>query len=337
LANSPRGIGFHECTSYAVSKEFTQDNAIFFHKNRDNVDCEQAAYVLASSVKGVNKFIAVSNASAVNCSMMVNDKGLAGSADYPAHLTRKGDPHALVPEAAEPRYRGMMNDFLLRHIAERAADCRQALNVIQEFTQQGYYAGGTVNGTHWLFVDRTGTILEVSSNARHVVSKIHTQKAYFSRLDGSPAATRLRQAAGPIDFHLFHNVSRDPSICLASSISGMTVEISAAHPDVLTCVWLSLPAKSLSFPVFMGGRRTPRCLLNGDLYKAGKPLRTDKSQWEALERQTHADKQRLAGKIAGLLTAERTAEAVDLLDKWTETTASAQFEILLQQARDQVK
>ena len=69
------------------------DGATLFHKNRDNVDCEQAAYVLASSLAGVNKFIAVSNASAVNCSMMVNDKGLAGSADYPAHLTRKGDPH----------------------------------------------------------------------------------------------------------------------------------------------------------------------------------------------------------------------------------------------------
>ena len=102
-------------------------------QNRDNVDCEQAAYVLASSVTGVNKLIAITNASAVNCSMMVNDKGLAGSGDYPAHLTRKGDPHALLPEAAEPRFRGMMNDFLLRHIAERAADCSQALNVIQDF------------------------------------------------------------------------------------------------------------------------------------------------------------------------------------------------------------
>ena len=183
LANAPRGIGFHECTSYAVAKEFTQDHAIFFHKNRDNVDCEQAAYVLASSVTGVNKFIAITNASAVNCSMMVNDKGLAGSGDYPAHLTRKGDPHALLPEAAEPRFRGMMNDFLLRHIAERTADCSQALNVIQDFTN-------------------------------------------------------------------------------------------------------------------------------------------------TLERQAHADKQRLAGQVAGLLTAKQSAEAIDLLDSWAETTANAQLAIM---------
>ena len=328
VANSPRGIGFHECTSYAAAGELTQAGAIFFHKNRDNVDREQAAYVLTSSVKGVNKFIAVSNASAVSCSMMVNDKGLAGSADYPAHLTRKGDPHALLPEAAEPQFRGMMSGSILRHIAERAADCGQALNIIQEFAKRGYYAGGTVNGTHWLFVDRTGTIMEVSSNVRHVVSRIHTQKAYFSRLDGSAAAKTLRQAKQPIDFHLFHNVSRDPSICLASSISGMTVEIDAEHPEVLTCAWFSLPAKSLSFPVFMGGRTTPRCLLSGDLYRAGKPLAPQKSQWETLERLAHAEKQRLAGKIAGLLEAEQTAEAIDVLDTWTETTASAQFAII---------
>lgn len=332
LANWPRGIGFHECTSYAVSRQFTRDNAVFFHKNRDNVDCEQAAYVLASSAPGVNKFLAVTNASAVNCSMMVNDKGLAGSADYPARLTRKDDPNALLPEPAEPQFRGVMNDFLLRHLAERAADCSQALNIIRDFSDKGYYAGGTVNGTHWLFVDRAGTVMEVSSNSGHVVHKIHTQKVYFSRLDSSPAATRLCQATEPVDFHLFHSVSRDPSICLRSSISGMTVEIDPQHPEVLSCAWIALPAKSLALPVFMGARRTPVCLVSGELYNTGKSLNSEKSQWEALERRTYAEKQQLAGKIQGLLTTGRTAEAVELLDKWTEDTAQTQLAILKQLA-----
>ncbi len=333
LANAPRNIGFHECTSYAVSKQFTQDSAILFHKNRDNVDCEQAAYVLTSSVARVNKFMAVSNASTVDCSMMVNDKGLAGSADYPAHLTRKDDPNALLPAEAEPRYRGMMNGFLLRHIAERASDCAQALNIIQDVVAKGYYAGGTVNGTHWLFVDRLGTILEVSSNSRHVASKIHAQKVYFSRLDQSAAAVRLRQAERPIDFHCFHDVSRDSSICHASSISGMTVEIDAEHPAVLTSAWFSLPARSLSFPVFMGGRKTPGCLVNGDLYKAGKSPTTDRSQWEALEKRAYADKQRLAGKVAARLKAEPSAEVADLLDDWTEAVADKQYAIVRQSGR----
>ena len=328
LANRPRGIGFHECTSYAVSRKFTQDNAILFHKTRDNTGCDQAAYVLTSSVKGVNKFIAVWNASAINCSMMVNDKGLAGAADYPAHLTRKNDPSALLPEPAEPRYRGMMGGHFLRYVAERASSCAEALDIIKDFVEKGYYAGGDVNGQHWLFVDREGVILEISSNSRHVVSKIHSQKVYFSRLDGSAAAKQLYEAERPIDFHLFHNISRDPSILFGSSISGMTVEISAEHPDILTCAWLSLPAKSLSFPIFMGGQTTPRCLVNGDLYKVGKTLDTERSRWESLERRGHADKQRLAGKIADLLKAGQMAEAVALLDTWTGTAANAQFAIM---------
>jgi len=86
VANAPRDLFLHECTSYAVRREHAQAGAIFFHKNRDNVDREQAAYLIESSVKGVNKFIGVCNASGIVCSMMVNDKGLAGSSDYPANL-----------------------------------------------------------------------------------------------------------------------------------------------------------------------------------------------------------------------------------------------------------
>ena len=328
LANRPRSIGFHECTSYAVSRELTQGGATFFHKTRDNTGRDQAAYVLTSSVKGVNKFIAVWNASAINCSMMVNDKGLAGAADYPAHLTRKNDPSALLPKPAEPQYRGMMGGHFLRYVAERASSCEEALDVIEDFVKRGYYAGGDVNGQHWLFVDREGVVLEISSNSRHVVSKIHSQKVYFSRLDGSPAAKRLFEAERPIDFHLFHNVSRDPSILFKSSISGMSVEISADHPDILTCAWVSLPAKSLSFPIFMGGQRTPRCLLNGDLYKVGKTMDAEKSRWETVERRRHVDKQRLARRIAELLKTGRTAEAVALLEPWTETTANSQFAMM---------
>ncbi|HUT94514.1 MAG TPA: hypothetical protein VMY37_33960, partial [Thermoguttaceae bacterium] len=131
---------------------------------------------------------------------------------------------------------------------------------------KGWYSGGKVGGTHWLFVDREGTILEVWNNPRHVVSKAHTQKAYFSRLNKSTAARRLREAQRPIGFHLFHNVSRDRSICYRSSIAGMTVEIDPTHPELFTCAWISLPANSVSFPLLMGQTSTPVCLLDGEAY-----------------------------------------------------------------------
>lgn len=328
LGGRPRDLFLHECTSYAVSREHAHQGAIFFHKTRDNVDKEQAAYILESSLPGVHKFIGVCDASGISCSMMVNDQGLAGAADYPAHLTRQGDPSALLPEAAEPQYRGMMGGSILRHVAERASNCREALTIVEDFVRKGYYAGGHVNGNHWLFVDREGVILEVSNNTRHVASRFHRQKVYFSRLDSSAAAKRLREAQGPIDFALFHGVSRDPSICLKSSISGMSVEIDPDRPSLLTCAWISLPARAGSFPLMMGQTKTPRCLLNGQAYLLGKVAKAEPQTWENLERAAHADKERLKGRVLAAGASGGETAAAEALERWSQGQAEALVERL---------
>ena len=72
-----------------------------------------------------------------------------------AHLTRKNDSEAArqlqpspLPEPAEPRYRGMRSGALLRHIAERASSCNEALAVIEDFVKRGYWAGGSPEEAH---------------------------------------------------------------------------------------------------------------------------------------------------------------------------------------------
>lgn len=261
----------HECTSYAVHRAFTRDNAILFHKNRDNQEKPQAACIVTSNLAGINRFITVTDASVLACMMMVNDKGLAGSADT----------GALVP--TRPKYRGVMNTHILRYIAERCVTCADALEAIRMFVGNGFYAGGDKVSTHWLFVDRTGDILEVSNNTDNVHHRYHTGKAYFSARTDSPAAWALYSASQPIDFHTFHNVSRDPSICFDSSICGMTAEISADAPAVRTTAWFALPAWGLAFPLIMGGRYTPRCLADGSVYRLCRPLRKHRAAWERLE------------------------------------------------------
>ncbi|MEN6498808.1 MAG: hypothetical protein ABFD16_31260 [Thermoguttaceae bacterium] len=330
VANRSRNLFLHECTSYSVSREHTRDNVIMFHKNRDNVDREQAAYVLESHVKGIHKFIAICDTSVIECSMMVNDKGLAGSADYPANLTRKDDPSALLPDAAEPNYRGLMNGAILRYIAERASTAQDALRILEDFVKKGHYAGGEVNGTHWLFVDRNGVILEVSNNARHVVSRLHTEKVYFSRLDDCPAARRLRDADGPIDFPLFHSISRDPSICLRApasrspSVSGMTVEIDAAHPERLTCAWISLPAHAVSFPLLMAQTAVPACLINGEAYALGGKTHDKTRPWEAIEGAVHQSKELVKAKlVAGSMN-----QAAAIAEQWSQKQAEMLREVL---------
>jgi len=310
----------HECTSYAVSRDQTRDGLILFHKNRDNTDRPQVAPMLESSLEGIHKFIAVSNVGPLRCSMMVNEKGLAGSGDYPAD--RKKDSSTLKLPPADPQYRGLMAGTILRHIAERASSCAEALAILEDFVAKGYYAGGDVNGSHWLFVDRTGAILEVCNNSRHIVSKTHTQKAYFSRLNNSAAARKLREAKEPIDFSTFHNISRDPSICFRTSISGMTVEIDPDHPELLTCAWIALPARTVAFPVLMGQSHIPACLADGMANQLGKKGPAQADHWAAVERSIHADKEALKVELAASIEAGNPHTAhVEALNQWSQQQA----------------
>lgn len=306
-----------ECTSYTVHRNYTRNNALLFHKTRDNVEKPQAACIVASAVPGVNTFITVSDAAVLACMMMVNDKGLVGSADTGGTLG-----------AGRPKFRGMMNTFILRQIAERAATCEEALAIVREFVDKGYYAGGGRTGTHWLFLDRTGTILEVSNHADKVEAVYHDEKVYFSLREDSKAADTLRAAQPPIDFLTFHNVSRDPSMCLPSSISGMTVELDPEHPDLLTCAWFTLPAWGPAFPLFLGGTATPLPLVNGEVYALSAAADAPREVWEDWVGAAHAAKEEAAVRARALIQAGDTAGARRILDDFARSTASAQVERL---------
>jgi len=220
-----------ECTSYAISRQFARDRGIFFHKNRDNQPKLQSAFLINTDAPDVNRFIAVGDASVISAMMMVNEKGLAGSADVGGL------------KVDTPRYRGWMNTALLRHIAERAGDCEQALAIVRQFVEKGWYSGGGKVGTHWLFVDAKGRILEISNNSTRLEHRWHDDaKAYFSIKRGR-AVDRLRDAAPPVDFTTFHNISRDPAMCFATSVSGMSVRVDPHRPDVLTEAWISMTAR----------------------------------------------------------------------------------------------
>lgn len=315
----------HECTSYSVSRDHARDGAILFHKTRDNADRPQAAFIVQSSLPGINKFIAVANAGCIRCSMMVNDKGLAGAGDYPAD--RKKDSSTLELKSAEPRFRGLMAGSILRHIAERAATCAEALAIIEEFVAKRWYAGGEVNGSHWLFVDRQGMILEVGNNSEHVVSQTHTDKVYFSRLRKSPAAQRLAQE--PVDFQTFRSVSRDKSICFDTSISGMTAEIHPEHPEWLTAAWVALPARAVAFPLLMGQDATPVVLADGRAYARGKQSAADSARWEMWERIVHAAKQDITADVLTRLSAGDPQEhLVDRINSWSRAQATRLFAAL---------
>ena len=306
-----------ECTSYAVSKDYTKDGAILFHKNRDNKQKPQAACIVAADVRGVNKFITVTDASVLACMMMVNAKGLAGSADTGGAVG-----------VGTPKYRGMMNTFVLRHIAERAESCHDALDIIKRFVEKGWYAGGGGTGTHWLFVDKKGHILEVSNNADKVVAQYHDEKVYFSVRGDTPAADALRQSASPIDFQLFHNVSRDPSICFDGTIAGMTVEIDPEFPGQLTCAWISFPASAMAFPLFLANESTAAPLVDGTVDRLCRGLKAPSNFSEKADAWIHASRLAVATEARALLRQGKTQEATEFLNEWTRHAFKNQMILL---------
>ena len=315
IASVYRNLFLHECTSYAVSKKIIKNSAVFFHKNRDNVEKKQSVFIIDTDRPNINKFIAVSDASVLSCMMMVNNKGLAGSADTGG-------------VARTPGYRGMMNTFMLRHIAETASNCEEALKIIQKFVAHNWYAGGNRSATHWLFVDNDGVILEVENTVDNVSFAYHNNKIYFSIRGNTKAAQILKNTTHPIDFHIFHNISREPSICFDTSISGMTVEINPDYPEYLTCVWISFPAKSLSFPLYMGGEHTPIPLMNGELYTVARDLNRCNYLWESLEKNIYFNKQILEDRLVGVLEKNKKKEAIHLIDSWIRQNAGAQLDLL---------
>ncbi len=128
---------------------------------------------------------------------------------------------------------------------------------------------------------------------------------------------------------LFHGVSRDPSICFDSTISGMTVEIDPDQPELGTCAWITLPAHSGAVPLLMAGRGTPLPLLNGEAYQTARDQRVSKEVWERIERSIHQSKTLFCSSMAASAGAGSDREDWRTrADEWVENQSEMMMSIL---------
>jgi hypothetical protein len=262
LAGKYRDLFFAEdCTSFAAAGEATADGATIFHKNRDNVSRPQVAYHKhIVDAEGVGGFFAVGDTSDLGVMMMVNERGLAGSADVGGLSETR------------PKGRGVMNPDILRLVAERAERCEEALAIVQQMITDGWYAGGSKVGTHWLFADRFGTILRIAQNSVEEKHWFHRDGLVFLARGETPAANQMRAASGKLSIRDFHEAAKSPDICFGSSISGLTVRIDPRKALAGGTVWAALPAWSPSLPLYAAARAVARPLADGACFKAGARL-----------------------------------------------------------------
>jgi len=246
-----------ECTSYAAGGSATARGLVrppggaVFHKSRDNVARPQVAYVKRQSVAGVHAFLTLADTSDLGCMMMVNERGLAGSAD-----TGPTDEH--------PSGEGLMNPWGLRYIAERAASCDEALAILQEWTDQGWYAGGRI-GTNWLFADAAGNLLRaVNYNDR--LEAQHERDGFLLNVEREGLRELMTEKAGELDDAAFMDAARLPGVSFDSTISALTVAIDRDRPSSsIPWVCVGRPGRLPFVPLALGVEHMPVALLDGSL------------------------------------------------------------------------
>ena len=312
--------GEDDCTSYIVTRQFTEGNATLFHRTRDNTPDRQTGAIWDTQLPGIHKFLAVTYTNSREPSVIVNEKGLAGSAD------------AVGPSATKRKDVGMMNGLMLRYIAEKASDCGEALEIIERFVENGWYAGGKP-GTRWTIVDRHGTVLDAahSSDGGSLTHHYRTGKSHVTVTRGGTADKMLEQLNEPVRLTAFRNVSREPDARIhqgRASVAGMTIRIHPEHPEYLTSAWFSFPAVSLAFPMYMGGTETPLPLMDGSVYDLCAAMPADYEGWKAMEEALYQNALRFEAEVEPLLAAGHLEEARQRIDAWTQTVTAAHLECL---------
>ncbi|HNS31575.1 MAG TPA: carcinine hydrolase/isopenicillin-N N-acyltransferase family protein [bacterium] len=302
-----------DCTSYVLSGRFADGGYTFFHRTRDNTPGKQSGAIWDINATGVNKFMAVTYTGSTNVSVMVNEKGLAASADMGG------------PNAKKRKDVGMMNGLMLRYIAEKASNCEEALEIVKLFVEKGWYAGGKP-GTKWTFTDMQGKILDAShsSDMDSLTYRYIENKFYITRTRGGSADRMLEKMETPAAFTDFRNISRNPQAKInygKNSIAGMTIRVHPVYPQYLTSAWFSFPAASLAFPMYMGGTRTPLPLLDGSVYELCASITIDTDTIEKMEEKLNSSAAEMEKQAEQLIKQERVVEARELIDRWTRSVA----------------
>ncbi len=253
-----RAINRPECFTYFSAPPHNADNVTLFHKNRDNVQRPQSAYVkgIQLSSGAAYRFLAIGDTMDLGTMMGVNEKGLAVAAD-----TGYDEPH--------PRLQGMMNTDLMRIIFERAADVDEALSWLKEFHANRVYAGGKKVGTNWMFADTGGKAIRVYQFHQKEMVVTRDEEGLMVMRDedkrGVFVLKTLRTHRGKITAGLHNSLSRTEPVLSSTNASALTAVIPPDHPELFSYAHVALyrAANTFYLPLYLGVTATPKVLVDG--------------------------------------------------------------------------
>ena len=261
-----RGINTPECFTYFSPPRRNEVNQTLFHKNRDNRDRPQCAYVKGSRPgESLYRFVATGDTSDIGTMMGLNEKGLAAAAD-----TGAPDP--------SPRYIGMMNPDLMRLILENASCVAESCKMLEDIHQQGIYAGAKV-ATNWMFADAAGKVARIVQYSDSLDFTHDQDDTLAMREDdlGNLVMGALGKAEGSVSPELMNRLSRTEPVLAKTNISAMTAVIPQSHPELFGRAQFTVykADRTVYVPLYLGALATPRSLLDGSFYRRSKTTPPD--------------------------------------------------------------
>jgi hypothetical protein len=297
------------CTSFLTGGGPCADGASILHKNRDSYPRAQGLCVRA--VDGCHRFLGGGDVGDHGVIHFVNERGLAGAMNA-------GSP------SDDTVAEGLPTPSILRLVAEKASDCREALEIVREVVCAGEYTNGHT-GSLWLFVDpRRGLVIEntrgsfdhtwveddVCARANDFLLP-ETRRHARPEADRDPRYLRARDAIeaarGRVSAQTTIRLSRDTStaprpICGETTLSGFTAVVRADAPPM---AWVALgrPGQAAYLPFYADGLGLPLFAMDDSLWSLaaaraaageGRNALADLEAFEArLERERRALEARL--------------------------------------------
>ncbi|MCX6991786.1 MAG: C45 family autoproteolytic acyltransferase/hydrolase [Kiritimatiellaeota bacterium] len=166
LPQKPNKYYLGGCTSFLVMPDRSQTGIPLLLKIRDEAPLPQV--VGTKHIDGTFRYIFGTNLNNLGIAHFLNERGLAGA-------NNTGSP--IISGINDL---GFNDCHIMRLVAEKAADCREALEVIREIVAAGFCSNaGFERGMIFLFADKTGQGLLVENTSATVVFKFVRRGAFI--------------------------------------------------------------------------------------------------------------------------------------------------------------
>lgn len=277
----------HECTSFVAVGRASSGGAAILHKNRDSAARAQGLWVRQDV--GCYRYLGGGDSGDPGVIHFVNEKGLAGAMNAGS-----------VSADTEPD--GWPTPQILRLVAEKAASCREALEIVREIVGQGWYTNGA-RGSIWLFVDRERAL--IVENTRHdldyrwvdhqvvaytndfllpgtrrwAAPDAEMNTRYLAARDGAAA---LARPVRPLDLiHVARDESTEPrAMCSDTTLSGFTAVVDGGPLGALVSV--GHPASGIAVPFYVEAAGVPSFVVDGSLWAATEQRRRARQAGDGL-------------------------------------------------------